>query len=125
MEIITMSENRSVEPTPAVQESSRHNKSSTWNDFVAVLRGPNRSIAIAGTIAGVLLTALLVGFVVQFARAEDLRTALEWAVWLIVGVVALALIKIWFWIQIERDTILRELQRLERSVDLLVGQQQR
>jgi hypothetical protein len=76
-------------------------------------RGQRRGVAILGIAAGVLLTALLIVCVVQFARAEDVRAALDWGVWLVVALVALALTKLWFWMQIEHYAIVREIKRLD------------
>lgn len=81
-----------------------------------VFRGRFRLQAALGVVVNLVLFVIGVGAAVAFANAEDLRTMMLYA-----GTSALAFggvvaIKIWYWLEMSRLALTRELKRLELQV---------
>lgn len=60
--------------------------------------------------------ALFVGSVfcaVMFFKAEDTRDAVAWGLGVIIGMNAVGLLKSWYWMQLNKNALLREIKRTE------------
>jgi uncharacterized membrane protein YcjF (UPF0283 family) len=82
-------------------------------------RGRRRLSAIAGVAANLLLIAAAVVAAVRFLESSDQRTMLIWAGAVAFCVLAITAIKIWWWIEMARLGIARDLRRVELQVALL------
>jgi len=82
-------------------------------------RGRRRLIAIGGVVANLLLVAAAIVAVGRFMEAPDQRTMLIWAGAVAFCVLAITAIKIWWWIEMARLGIARDLRRVELQVALL------
>ena len=56
---------------------------------------------------------------VQFFKVEGLRLMMIWAGAFFLCMMAVALLKLFSWMQIDKNAILRELKRLELQVSML------
>lgn len=56
----------------------------------------------------------------QFAQTADLRQMLLWGALSAIGVGGLIMIKLWFFMEMQKNTIIREVKRLELQVAALV-----
>ena len=68
-----------------------------------------------------LLAAILVGFTLVFAAwkfvvTEDLRAMIQWGGLALFGLLVMAVIRIWFWIQIQTNRVVREIRLLQLQV---------
>jgi hypothetical protein len=72
-----------------------------------------RWVAVVGWLGGFGLFAAVVWCGVQFARAEDLRTMMLWGAAGGVALVGVAMIKLWFFMEMQKNSIIREVKRLE------------
>jgi predicted membrane protein len=84
------------------------------------LRGRNRSLALGGVAANLVFFVMGVFAAVNFSRAEEVRVMLLWAgmATLCFGVVLA--IKIWYWLEMVRLSMMRDVKRLELQVVYLV-----
>ncbi len=108
-----------------IREALGDADSRTFDDFgtqsmVALLgetfRGRNRWWAIGGVAANLLLFAGAVVSGVRFIRADDERTMLLWGAAMLLCFGAVTGIKIWYWLEMNRLAITREVKRLELQV---------
>ncbi len=79
-------------------------------------RGRHRRLAAAGVVANLVLFVLGVSAAVLFAQAEEVRVMLRWG-----GTAALCFgfvlaIKIWYWLEMTRLAVTRDVKRLELQV---------
>jgi hypothetical protein len=60
---------------------------------------------------------------VQFFGAEAVRSQILWATVFIVSTQAIGLLKSWWWNQMDRNALTREIKRLELRIALLQGRE--
>lgn len=95
------------------------------NQVLAMFRGKLRWFNAAGWVAGFALFAAGVYFWWRFAYAVEVRHMLLWAAPAALCFLGLALVKIWFWLELQKNTMLRELKRLELQVASLAARDER
>ena len=78
-----------------------------------VFTGPHGGFAWLGLLVGLAFAILLVYALWRFCQAPDadLATQLHWALIAILSALAVALIKLWFWLMMIRNSIVRELNK--------------
>lgn len=83
-------------------------------------RGRHRRLAIGGAVVNLLLFVAAVFSAIQFVAAADVRGMLRWgaATFLCFGLVTA--IKVWYWLEMARLSITRDVKRLELRVSRLV-----
>jgi len=87
--------------------------------LVEMFRGKHRRLAWAGAAVNLALVAAAILSAVRFLGSEDLRAMLLWggAALLCMGLVAA--IKVWYWLEMVRLALTRDVKRLElRLVEL-------
>ncbi len=62
-----------------------------------------------GTVIGLL--EFVVAY--QFFHAESTREMIAWATGFVVGVIAIAMMKVWYWLELNKNSLAREIKRLE------------
>lgn len=87
----------------------------------ATLRGEHRLFAIGAWVMGFAMFAIAVYATTRFAEAETTRAMIGWAAGATVALFALGFIKIWFFMEIQREALLRELKRMELQLAALTG----
>ena len=87
----------------------------------ATFQGTNRWINALGWIAGLVLFVLGCYFWSRFARAEEVRHMILWASCAAVAFLGLGLIKVWFWLELQKNAIVREIKRVELQVASLAA----
>ena len=87
-----------------------------YRDVMATFHGRMRWLNIAGWIAGFALfgVALFCGW--QFVAQTEPRTMMLWGAGTALAVAGLVLIKLWFWMELQKSAIVRELKRVELQV---------
>ena len=111
----------------AVQEEdaellARFGEQTTSELFVEAFRGRRRLVALGGVVAN---TALFVAAVISASRfldASDQRSMLIWAAATTLCVLAVMSIKAWYWIEMARLALARDIKRVELQVALLAKQ---
>ncbi|RMD65932.1 MAG: hypothetical protein D6824_01755 [Planctomycetota bacterium] len=89
--------------------------------LIGVFRGRMVWLNIYGMTLGVAFTGLAVWCAVRFFQSADVKAALGWGVGFLTCVLFVAMLKIWFWMEIEKNTVLREVKRLELQVARLAA----
>jgi hypothetical protein len=68
--------------------------------------------------------AFLAGFaycVWRFAGTTDIREMLIWGGGAAIAMLAMTMLKLWFWLEMQRNATVREIKRLELQVSLLAA----
>ena len=68
-----------------------------------------------------LAAAILVGFTLVFAAwkfivTEDLRAMIQWGALALFGLLVMMTIRIWFWVEIQTNRVVREIRRLQLQI---------
>ncbi|HZF31716.1 MAG TPA: DUF6768 family protein [Gammaproteobacteria bacterium] len=86
-----------------------------------MFRGNHRWLTALGWVAGFALFAAGAYCSWRFALAEELRHMLLWMGPAGLCFLGLALVKLWFWLELQKGSVLRELKRLELQVASLAA----
>ncbi|MFQ5590993.1 MAG: DUF6768 family protein [Phycisphaerae bacterium] len=92
--------------------------------MAGIFRGKMRWMAIVATIYSVMLPVLIILAANEFFQTEDTKWQIFYATGILLLAMLLLLVKLWGWMQMNRNSIQREIKRLElRIVEL--GRQQK
>ena len=79
-------------------------------------RGRTRWLNAILIVDTILFTSLFVFSVIQFFGATEIRDQILWASTSVLAMVIIGLVKIWFWMEMNRVAIMREIKRLELQI---------
>jgi len=92
---------------------------SIFESFYSVFKGKNRWLTIYILIISLIILGLTVYSLIQFLETEIVTEILRWGVALIVGLLLMGFIKVYYWMEINKNIKLREMKRLELQLSLL------
>jgi len=92
---------------------------------LATFEGRLRWFNIAGWIAGLVLFLVACVLTWRFAQAETLPDMLRWGAASALAFAGVALVKVWFWLELQKNAIVREVKRLEVQLASLAAQLRR
>jgi len=81
--------------------------------------GRSRWLSALGVVLMLAFMALCVTSLVRMVRAEDLRTLLLWGTGFGTSLVMILGVKIWYWMELQRHSLKREIKRLELQMAAL------
>ena len=87
--------------------------------FGGVFDGKNKWIAIMMNIVNLLVLGLFVYSIVQFFNTEVTNELIKWSVAGIICILILSMPKVYMWMQMDKNSIIRELKRLELQVSVM------
>jgi len=87
-----------------------------FEQAIEVMRGRHRFLVWTSMIYSIIWAGLAVWFAVRFFQAQEVRAMIGWATGFIVALLIIAIVKVWFWMQMDKNTVLREVKRLELQV---------
>ncbi len=82
-------------------------------EAIAPFRGKRKWVNFIGLTYGVLGLAIAIWGGIRFFEAEDTRAQILWAVVCLIGVLFNAFLKVFFWMEMHSNRILREVKRVE------------
>jgi hypothetical protein len=86
-----------------------------------LFRGRLRWLNAFGYLIGVVFFVLSIVSIVRFLQAEDVRSMLMWAVAFTFCMMSVGMLKLWFWMELQKNTILREVKRIELQIARVLG----
>lgn len=90
--------------------------------LMEMFRGRRRLITIGGIIANLVLVGLAILSTSRFLNASDQRSMLIWGVTGVSCLVAITAIKVWYWLEMTRLSLARDIKRVELQLALLAKQ---
>ena len=86
---------------------------------LGVYRGKLKWLAILTALVMVIVFGLAIYCLVQFLNAETAKDMILWAAGLFGAMMATSMLKLFHWMQMDKNAILRELKRVELQVGVL------
>ncbi len=86
-----------------------------------VYKGKLGWLAIIMNIVHLIVVVLLVYCIVAFFKAEEVKELIKWASGGFLCMIMGAMIKLYIWMQMDKNDILRELKRLELQLAVLAN----
>lgn len=93
---------------------------SVWTQWFGIYRGRNRWINMLASAFTFVFFALAVWMTISFFNAETTQSMLAWGLGTLFCMIAVGNLKMWMWMQMDKNAVLREVKRLELQVALLV-----
>ena len=84
-----------------------------------VYKGRNRWVSVLSSVLGLIFFVIFIYAAIQFFQVEELSDIIRW---MAIGFVCLGssqALKIWQWMQMDKNAILREMKRLEMQISIL------
>jgi|GraSoiStandDraft_4_1057263.scaffolds.fasta_scaffold260788_2 hypothetical protein len=88
---------------------------------VGAFQSQNRQLAFAGWLLGFALFAISIFGFWRFALASDIRQMLIWGAVGGMAMMGLGLVKLWFWMEMQKNAVVREIKRLELQISVLLA----
>lgn len=102
---------------------ARLDEPSVFAQLAGVFRARNRWLNVLGMALTLVFLGLAVYSVTRFlSSAAELRDMLRWGAALFFSVQAVWALKIWYWMELQRNNLTREIKRLELQVALLADE---
>ncbi|MBU0639505.1 MAG: hypothetical protein KKB50_11620 [Planctomycetes bacterium] len=93
-----------------------------FRQMAGLFRGKLWWMAVLVTVESIVFSVLIVLAVVEFLQADDTKWQIFYATGILLLAILLLLVKLWGWMQMNRNAIQREIKRLElRMLDLFEG----
>jgi hypothetical protein len=85
-------------------------------------RGRLRWLNLFGFVLTFACFGLAAFCAVMVLRADEATTMLRWGLGFAFGLVSLSALKLWFWLELQRHALTREIKRVELAVAHLAGE---
>ena len=86
-----------------------------------LFQGKNSWLMVIMNIMTLIFFALFVYCIIQFFGTNEIAELLKWGFGAILFILGLSMLKIFAWMQMDKNALLRELKRLELQVSSLSG----
>jgi len=80
---------------------------------VQTFKGRSKMMIVAGMIIGIVFMGLGIYCAVQYFKSDMINERLTWAVGFMMTMISVAMLKIWYWMELNRLSITRDIKRLE------------
>ncbi len=87
--------------------------------LLETFRGKRRWLNLLGAIWTLVFLVLGVISAVKFFRADATREMLAWALACVLCMLTVAMLKIWYWMELQRIVMMREIKRVELQISRL------
>jgi hypothetical protein len=89
---------------------------SLYRDLIATFQGRMRWMNILSSIIGFILFGVALACAWQFTMETEPRGMLMWGAGAALAISGSTMIKVWFWMEIQKNAIVREIKRVELQV---------
>jgi hypothetical protein len=86
-----------------------------------VYKGKMGWLAIIMNIVQLILFGIFIYFTIQFFNVDDTNSLIKWASGGFLCMMAMAMLKLFVWMQMDKNDMLRELKRLELQLAAILG----
>ena len=93
---------------------------SFYRDITAMFQGHMRWLNVLAWLIAIALFVVAVVCGWQFAMQTDLRSMQLWGMGTLLAFIALGMIKLWFWMELQKAVIVREIKRVDLRLASLV-----
>lgn len=91
--------------------------------IIETFRGRHRWLNMLAIVIGVVVMGLLVVVGYQFFNAESTRSMIAWATAFVLCALTIMFMKLWFWLELNKNSLTREIKRLELQIANLSRQE--
>tara|TARA_R110002051_G_scaffold197582_1_gene265071 strand:+ start:13167 stop:13553 length:387 start_codon:yes stop_codon:yes gene_type:complete len=89
--------------------------------FGGIFDGKNKWLIVIMNVVTFVALGFLIYCIVQFFEAEDTMLLIKWGMGGVICMMLMSMIKIFMWMQMDKNSIIRELKRLELQLSVLAS----
>ncbi|MFT6417449.1 MAG: glucan phosphoethanolaminetransferase (alkaline phosphatase superfamily) [Dokdonia sp.] len=89
--------------------------------FGGVFDGKNKWLIVIMNVMTFVALGFLIYCIVQFMNVEDTNMLIKWAAGGMICIMMMSMIKVFIWMQMDKNSVIRELKRLELQVSVLAS----
>jgi hypothetical protein len=97
------------------------NEQNVLGMIFGLFKGKNAWLLVMMNVVTVIFFGLFIYCLVQFFEVEETKDLLKWGLGSIVFLIGVSMLKVFAWMQMHKNALLRELKRLELQVTSLAG----
>ncbi|MBO9671486.1 MAG: hypothetical protein J7485_13320 [Sphingobium sp.] len=112
---------RALSPADVQAYEALSRELSPVGEAMGMFRSARSAFTWRVAVFGALFIALGVYTVWHLLNAADVREMLGWSLLAIFVMFNLSLVKLWFWLEMQRNAVVREVRRLELQIASLVA----
>lgn len=86
-----------------------------------LFKGKNKWIMLLMNIVTVVFFILFIYCIVQFFNTEETKELIKWSTGAIIFLLGVSMLKVFAWMQMDKNALLREIKRLELQVSSLAN----
>lgn len=90
--------------------------------MIETFRGRLRWMNVYATVMTFAFFGLAIVSAVKILQADEVAEMLRWGLGFIAGLAVTLALKVWFWLEMQRHSLTREIKRVELAVAHLAGQ---
>ncbi len=94
---------------------------SVFEMIMETFRGRHRWMAMVAVFWSLVFMVLFMIAAMKFFDAAETRDMLMWAAACIVCLSAVSMMKVWYWMELNKNAVTREIKRLELQIARLAG----
>lgn len=83
---------------------------------IGIFKGKNKWVMLLMNIMTLVFFGLFIYCVVQFFEVETTKEQLKWGFGSVVFILGVSMLKVFAWIQMDKNALLREMKRLELQI---------
>ena len=92
-----------------------------WEMFFDTFRGRHRWLTVLLGVFMFVFMGIAVWAVVRFVGAEESKAALGWGLLALLAIQSVGFMKIWWWMEMQKNSIIREVKRVELQLASLAS----
>jgi len=92
-----------------------------WGMFVGIFQGKLGWIVVIMNIINLIVFGIMIYCFVQFFNVTETNELIKWGLGIVICIVFNVMIKLYAWMQMDKNAILREMKRLELQISSLSG----
>ena len=84
--------------------------------FIGLFQGKNKWLMVVMNMVLLVFFVLFVYCLVLFFNSESIQDMLRWGLCAIILLIAICMLKLFAWLQMDKNTVIRKMQRLELQI---------
>ena len=87
-----------------------------WQMVFGLFKGKNKWILVAMNMVTLIFFGFFIFCLVQFFEASEIKELIKWASGSVIFLLGVSMLKIFAWMQMDKNALLREIKRLEVQI---------
>jgi uncharacterized membrane protein len=92
-----------------------------WGMIIGMFKGKNKWIIILMNFMTLVFFGCFLYCIIKFFNVEDTKAVVQWGIGSLAFLLGVSMLKVFAWMQMDKNALLREIKRLELQISSLSG----